>query len=192
MRRVLLALTVLTAGCASYKAAPLNALSTPNPAQDVTVTAKAFNVCDCERYLDRNILSAGYQPVQLYIENNSDADYVFSLSRFSLPHARAEEVASKVHTSTVGRIVGYGTAGLVTGGIFFIPAIVDGVKSAKANKSLDYDFTAKTARDQIIPPHSHFNAIVFIPTSAYQPVFNLTLVDSHTNMARSFRVTACN
>jgi hypothetical protein len=177
---------LLLSGCASYNARSLNTLaseaifsSSPRK-EDVIVVAKAFNKTDCKRYLDRDVLAKGYQPVQLYIENNSDTNYVFSLNRISLSCARPEEVADKVHTSTVGRVAAYGTGGLFLWPLL-IPAIVDGVKSSQANEALDIDFYSKTARDQIIQPHSHFNKLLFVPRNEYQPNFHITLVepDSH-------------
>src|ERR1700722_1480979 len=109
----------LLTGCASYNATSLRALSSDavfsssvEQKKDIIVVGKAFNKADCKRYLDRDVLAEGYQPVQLYIENNSEKDYVFSLSKISIPFARPEEVAEKVHTSTVGRAVGYGVGAL--------------------------------------------------------------------------------
>ena len=156
--------------------------------KDVVATAKAFNKSDCKRYLDRDVIAEGYQPIQLYIENKSDKPYSFALSRVSLPVAQPEEVAQTVHTSTVGRAVGYGV-----GAIFLwplaIPAIVDGVKSAEANDHLDVDYSSKAARDQVIQPHSHFNKLLFVPVNGYQSSFTVTLMDQNSN-TKAITVTA--
>lgn len=183
--------------CASYRAASLSNLSPDmvvmtkrNQDDAVTVCAKTFDSQDCKKYLDRNVIENGYYPVQLYIENNSDKDYLFSLSRVSLPCARPEEVAERVHTSTAGRAVGYGAAALLTCGLFLIPAIVDGVKSAHANQALDSDFEAKSARDHTIYQHSHSNMLMFVPVSDYQPTFSVTLIDQITSMPKTFIVSA--
>lgn len=175
---------VLLAGCASYRASSLNTLTSDamtlaSPEQeDLVVVAKAFNKSDCKRYLDRDVIAEGYQPVQLYIENKSDKNYAFALNRVSLACAAPEEVAEKVHTSTVGRATGYGVASLFLWPLA-IPAIVDGVKSSQANDSLDVDFSSKAARDQVIQPHSYFNKLLFVPRSEYQPSFTVTLVDQN-------------
>lgn len=185
----------LLSGCASYNAAPLNNLSSDvmlssyeAKNSDVLVTAKAYDKLDCKRYLDRDVISKGYQPIQLYIQNNSDRSYSFSLNRIDLPYARQEEVAGKVHTSTVGRILGYGVPGVIILWPLIIPAVVDGIKSADANEALDYDFSSKIARDQIINPHSHFNKIIFVPVSDFQQSFNVTLIDQESNKPKTFRV----
>ncbi len=184
---------LILSGCASYKAEPLDTVSsqsTRSPEQNVNVTisAKAFNKHDCKKYLDRDVISKGYQPVQLTIENNSDQDYYFSLNRIDLQCARPEEVANRVHTSTIGRILGYGIPGLLVLSPLVIPAIVDGIKSSKANDALDSDFYSKTASDQTIAPHSHFNKLIFVPTKNYRSLFNVSLMNQASNQVESFDV----
>lgn len=184
-------------GCASYSATALSSLSSEafcygssaTQNKDVIIVAKAFNKTDCKRFLDRNVMSKGYQPIQLYIQNNSDKNYLFSLSRISLPHVSPQEVAETVHTSTVGRALGYGVGGLILWPLV-IPAVVDGMKSAEANDALDIDFHAKTAGDQIIARHSSFNKLIFVPRNAYTPSFHITLLEDTPDQPRTFSVTA--
>lgn len=177
---------ILLSGCASYQAASLNTLSSDAMVsgmpgrEEIVVVAKAFNKADCKRYLDRDVIAQGYQPIQLYIENKSDKNYAFSLSRVSLSCASPEEVAEKVHTSTVGRATGYGVGALFLWPLA-IPAIVDGVKSSQANDALDIDFSSKAARDQVIQPHAYFNKLLFVPSNEYQPAFTVTLMDQNSN-----------
>lgn len=195
MKRYLpIALTaLLLAGCASYHAAPLSQLSpdviqsrsTKN--QDVLIAAKAFDRMDCKRYLDRDVIRQGYRPVQLYIRNNTDKNYIFALNRMGLPLARPEEVAQRVHTSTVGRAIGYGVGSLILWPLI-IPAIVDGMGSAEANTLLDADFYSKTAKDQVIAGHSHLNTLVFVPNFGFKSEFTLTLIDQESAEPRSFDV----
>jgi hypothetical protein len=144
---------VILTGCASYNAAPLDSLlseaihlPSSEKNNDIIVTAKSYDRRDCKRYLGRDLISKGYQPVQLYIQNNTGRSYSFSLNRIDLPFARQEEVARRVYTSTVGRILGYGIPGLVVLWPLIIPAVVDGIKSSEANEALDHDFSSKVAR----------------------------------------------
>ena len=167
---ICLPLMALTS-CASYKATSLGNLSSeimtsPSTSEKVLFGARAFTKEDCRRYLDRNVISKGYQPIQVYIQNNSDASYNFSLDRIGLPCVRSDEVADTVHTSTVGRAVGYGVGALFLWPLA-IPAIVDGIKSSEANTSLDNDFSDKTAKNQIIHPYSTLNKIIFVPVSGF-------------------------
>ncbi|MBU6383748.1 MAG: hypothetical protein KGQ49_06830 [Verrucomicrobia bacterium] len=190
-----LALAMALASCASYSASPLY-----NPSPDlvhlapknegISVVSKTFTRSDCDRFLDRDVLAEGYQPVQIYIQNDSDKNYVFSLNRITLPVARPEEVAEKVHTSTAGRAVGYGAAGVLIFLPLVIPAIVDGIKPSNANDALDNDFLAKAARDQVIFPHSRFNAIIFVPVHAYQPSYTITLIDQDSKQPKVFNIVS--
>ncbi|MDP1609274.1 MAG: hypothetical protein Q8L98_08195 [Chlamydiales bacterium] len=187
-----LAITLLLSSCASYKALPLY---TPSPDliqavpsnEGISIISKAFTHDDCKKFLDRDVLSEGYQPLQIYIQNDSDKNYIFSLNRITLPVARSEEVAERVHTSTVGRVAGYSIGSLFLWPLA-IPAIVDGIKSSDANKALDYDFAAKTARNQIIFSHSRFNSLIFVPIHAYQNFYTLTLVDQDSGQPKIFNI----
>lgn len=180
--------------CANYQASSLNNLCSevmysPTTDEKVIVVAKAFNKTDCKKYLDRDVISAGYQPVQIYIQNNSDINYHFSLDRVDLSYVESDEVAKKVHTSTLGRVTVYGLGSLILTPLI-IPAIVDGVKSSRANDSLDYDFASKAAKDQIIYPHAHLNKLLFVPVSNYHQNFNVVLVDQQSKIPKTFHVVA--
>ena len=182
----LLATTLVLSGCASYKATALNNTLAPEyvpqgqEGPEIVLGAKAFTKYDCKQYLDRDVLSEGYQPVQLTIQNNSKRTMQFILNGLSLPHVPAETVAETVHTSTVGRVAAYGVGSLLLWPLI-IPAIVDGVKSSQANKQLDNDFISKEAKDQILYPHGRMNAIVFVPVREFTDSFTVTLIDKDTN-----------
>ncbi|MBX9924064.1 MAG: hypothetical protein K2Y01_08130 [Rhabdochlamydiaceae bacterium] len=192
-----LTLTAFLSGCASYNASSLKSLASdaiieshnPDFQDGLVVIAKAFNKDDCKKYLDRDVIKEGYQPIQIYIQNNSTKNYVFSLDRISMCCSRPEEVARKVHTSTAGRAIGY-----AVGSLFMlplaIPAVVDAVKSSKANESLDYDFSVKAASDQVIYPSCNLNKILFTRLQGYNSTFDITLIESETNKPRTFRVHA--
>lgn len=183
---------VLLSGCASYRATPLHTISIkeswmPWKANDVLIAARTFDEEDCKRYLDRDVLSKGYQPIQITIENKSQHNYLFSLDRVSLSCVPTEDVAQQVHTSTAGRAVGYGAAALFFWP-FAIPAVVDGVLSVQANEFLDLDFATKGAKDQVIAAHAQVNMVMFVPENAFDNVFSVTLVDLETNQPREFTV----
>ncbi|MBS0619966.1 MAG: hypothetical protein JSS61_00710 [Verrucomicrobia bacterium] len=188
------ALLVLS-GCASYQATSLSALSSDSifttSAENggVKVVAKAFDKNDCIRYFDRDVLKEGYQPVQIYIENNTEKNFVFSPDRVSVTCAPAQEVADKVHTSTAGRVGGYAAAGLLVCPLFFIPAAVDGIKSSDANKALDGDFASKVAGKAKISPYSAMNKVLFVPFHSYEPYFTITLMEEGSSEPVKLEVT---
>jgi hypothetical protein len=183
------------AGCANYSASALTnlnpdfILNSSSQPSNLKAAAKAFSKADCKKYLDRDVMSKGYQPVQLFIQNNTKKSYSFALNRISLPHARPEEVAEKVHTSTVGRAAGYGVGALLLWPLA-IPAVVDGIKSSQANEALDNDFSAKAARDQVLQPRSYLNTLIFVPSSGYTSSFTVSLIDIETNQPVILPVSA--
>ena len=188
------AASLFLTGCASYNALPLNSMSSqvvnvsePAKCSNLVVAAKKLSRADCLTYFDRDVIKEGYQPIQLYIQNNTNDSYIFSLSRVSLPTARPEEVADKVHTSTVARATLYGAGALILWPLA-IPAVIDGVKSAQANESLDTDFDAKAAKDQVIAKHSNLNKVLFVPRNEVDSSFTITLLDAETHTPKTIEV----
>lgn len=180
-------------GCARYHAASLPTVSSEilydtKPVDGMLIAAKAFSHAECMRYLDRDLIKKGYQPIQLYIENVSDRTYLFSTERVTLALASPEDVAKKVHSSTLGRITGYGAAAIFATPLFLIPAVVDGLQSSRSNEALDHDFALKAAKDQLIPPFSHSNMLLFVPTESMQDFFAVTLLDEETSKPSRFVV----
>ena len=197
------------AGCAKYKAKPLTRLHTAAlsvhgeaPDNSISMSYKVFTKKECEKYLDRNVLKQGYQPVQITIYNNTNRALLFSLANIKIPYIPAETVAESVHTNTLGRVIGYGltgailapltTIGMVTG--VFVPvllpiaiipaafttaAIVDGCGSAKSNDRLDQDFMRKALHDQPIMPYDNLNGLLFVSAAEFEEKeLALTLIDA--------------
>ena len=58
-------------------------LETKNP--NICCEYKIFNKADCNKYLGKDqVLSKGYQPIQIKLTNNSDKPFRFSLNSFNL------------------------------------------------------------------------------------------------------------
>lgn len=172
-------------GCAGYQATSLKRLSPEfaphaHSYQGIAFSARPFTKKDCQRYLDRDVIKAGYQPVQITVENNSGRTLIFSPDSINLPCVDAAVVASKVHTSTMGRALAWGIPGLFFLWPLLIPAAVDSVGSSEANAELDRDFAGKGLQEAVINPGSTLNGVVFIPVSEYRDNFSVTLVDRDT------------
>jgi hypothetical protein len=181
---------LLSTGCARYRALSLPKLMydcAPTTAheQPITFMYKVLTPRECNMYLDRDVIKAGYQPVHITILNNSPRHLFFSQKAISLPCATAHEVAEKVHTSTVTRALAYGIPALILWPLA-LPAIVDSAKSAEANRQLDSDFALKTVDECIIKPYSALNGLIFIPCHAFRNNFTVTLVDQGTGEKLDF------
>ncbi len=176
---------VLFSGCAHYKAQPLDRmLSNRNTSfakeNHISLDYHVFNKTDCKRYLNRDVISAGYQPIHISFNNNTDRYLHVTMSNFSLPVTIPEEIAEEFHTSTIGRATGYGVAAFFVWP-FAIPAIVDGVKSSKANKQLSTDYSRKSFRDCVVSPYSSVDGLIFVPIHAFNGNFSLKVMDRNNN-----------
>lgn len=166
------------AGCASYKARKLPRLSMEhhvsqgNEQDTLKFSYHVFTKKDCRKYLDRDVIRAGYQPIHVMITNNSNEIVFFERKNISLPTVDVYEVAKEVHTNTAARATGFGIASLFIWP-FFIPAIVDGMGSSRANEKLDTDFESKLLSDQIIYPHQTIDGLIFVPRELYSSDFQI-------------------
>lgn len=171
--------------CANYEASMLLPLAVQEAVQankhpEILVSCKVFGIEDSLNYLGRDVISEGYIPIHMTIRNNSNDPMYLNPGNFSIPLAPVNEVANKVHTSTAGRVAGWGIPGLFIWP-FLVPAIYDGIKSREANAALDADYLAKAIKEQTIQPHSHFNGIVFVPKQNTSQVMELFLVNERTS-----------
>ena len=179
-------------GCASYKPTPLPKLQ-PEFAtyseniENVTLACKTLSKKECKKYFDRDIIGKGYQPVLTTIINDTDRQILFSPDGVSLPVCSPQEVAEKCHTSTAGRVTGYGVGALFLWPLA-IPAIVDGVKSSKANTQLDRDFGDKNMGEIVIDPHETHNGVIFFSSKDYQESFTIKLIDKETRQKFEYNV----
>jgi hypothetical protein len=170
-------------GCARYKAQPLNKLATQIPSknkQSILLTSRVFSKSDCKKFLGRNVIRKGYQPIHITITNNTNRYLNISKSNISLPCVSVMNVTKKVHTSTAGRAVGYGIASLIIWPMA-IPAIVDGIGSSQANQKLDQDFLNKELCDQVICPFNTITGLIFVPVEKFDSKFSITLVDAQSD-----------
>ncbi len=191
----LASVSLMVTSCANYNAVALSnqpfqqLISTTDEVQGIILAARSFSEEECKQYLDRDVIDKGFQPVQLFFQNNTNKSYDFSARRISLPVAYPEEVARTVHTSTIGRVAGYGIGSLLFWPLV-IPAIVDGIKSTYANEALDKDYRLKTNYNHTIAPHSNLNTLIFVPIRDYRNSFMVKLIDLETKEPLLLQVNA--
>lgn len=178
--------------CARYEAeslAPIKMEYAPHSqtVKEVSVACKALSKNECKRYLGRDVVEEGYQPVQITVTNDSNRYLLFSTSALSLPCASPDAVAQSVHTSTWGRAAAYGVGALFLWPLA-VPAIVDGVSSSNANLKLDNDYQSKSAHDQVIQPYSTTNAVIFVPTDSFEDHMSITLIDKASSKPIHFEL----
>jgi hypothetical protein len=173
------------AGCARYKAEPLGKAVVQGAAMPKSRVSFAYHVFtknDCKRYLGRDVLAKGYQPILITFANNTRQYFRFLRSNISLPTVPASMVARRVHTKTLERSMGYGVVGIVLWALI-VPAVVDGVRSYVCNYKLDQDFAHKELTDQLVGPFGSINGIIFVPKDKFSKDFTINVIDAETDTA---------
>lgn len=145
--------------------------------QNIIVGCKAYSAEESVGYLGKDVVSAGYQPLHITIENNSDRFLKFSASNMSLKTVPADIVAQSVYTNTTKRVVGWGIAGLFLP-VLWIPGIVHASSSYKANEKLTQDFQTKAATDRILAPHTKIDGLLFVDIADFNTSWTLLLIDT--------------
>jgi len=181
---------IFLAGCAEYTASSLTTLPVEfsvekGKTEKVFVSWKIFDRKDSETYLGRDLIAKGYIPVQMTIINDSRDPMYLNSNNFSIPLPSTNQVAEKVHTSTAGRVIGWGAPGLLVWPLL-IPAIYDGICSQEANSSLDTDYLEKTVKEHVIQPHTCFNGVVFVPEQQFGQPLEMYLVNQRTSEKLSY------
>lgn len=179
-RLLFLAILPLLAGCANYRLCPLKRLSLKSVPQhqDILFAAKTFNYSDCKIYLDRDVIGAGYTPIQLAIKNESERCLEFSIEEINLETVPTRVVAKSVYLSVWARALGYGIPGMfIICWPLLIPAVVDSIWAVEANKSLLKDYLDKSIPDKTIIPDSGLEGLIFVSNNNYQNLLEVKLVD---------------
>ncbi len=142
--------------------------------------AKTLHHSDCKVFLGRDVISAGYTPIQLAIENNSRRHLDFSTSKINLRTAPASMVAESVYFSVWAHAIGYGIPSLFCCGLLLIQACVDSMWAKEANEQILRDYLEKEIQVKTIIPGSSLDGLIFVPNNSYKNKLEVTLVDRYT------------
>jgi len=177
-RLLLLSIIPLLSGCAKYHADHLKRLKLKPVAEhkDILFAAKTLTYSECHQYLGRNVIAAGYIPIQLAICNNSENCLEFSVDKINLKTTPANFVAESVRFSVLARLFGYGIPGLLILWPLLIPAIVDPIWAAESNSQMLRDYLDKSLHDKDINPGSILEGLIFVAKNNYQNTLEVTLL----------------
>lgn len=179
LRLLFLAIIPFLGGCAGYRAGNLKHLTLkPVPKhENILFAAKTFCHSDCTDCLGRDVISAGYTPVQIAIKNNSHSYLDFSTSKINLHTVSTKRVAESVYFSVWARALGYGIPSIFCFGLLIIPACVDSMWASEANEQMLRDYQEKTIQEKTIVPNSSLEGLVFVPNTSYENKLEVTLID---------------
>ncbi|MES2200397.1 MAG: hypothetical protein V4489_09575 [Chlamydiota bacterium] len=153
----------------------------------VKLSIKALSSEESEKYLKKDLLDIGYQPVEVTIENGSSDPYLFSPGSVDLPLVEGGKIAKRVLTAALPRSIGFKIASL-----FFwplsIPGAVDSILTNKSYRKLKKQLQSKAVRSEVIAPYSSIHRVFFVLSEDYQNSFNVTLENQETLESKVFHI----
>ena len=211
---------------ANYSVLPLDNLRTYNLGVEengVTLKYKVFSESECKKYLGREeFMEKGFVPIQIQIFNNTDKCLNLSTKNFSFPCVPFKKVVKKVKFKTIKRVFDWGLLGAILSlssfpyiangiafgtitpqfvpiyiGLLFLPAVIECVKSPRANKYLYDDYCSKALIDQEIEPGSSANGVVFVSKKHFDILknylnFNFYLILNDVASNEQFKLSTNN
>jgi hypothetical protein len=171
----------------TYKVEPL--IAQPLEKEGLHVQALAYTAQESKQYLKENLLSKGYQPVQISIQNNSAYPIGFGDLSVDLPFVSGSEVATQLLKDTIPRAIGFKVASFFFWP-FLVPSTIDTFIVYKNQKKLRHDYAAKTVKayEEILPPYSTLTRVLFVKQSDYKPDFTVSLQDKETGLMHHFPI----
>lgn len=140
---------------------------------------KILSKSDCKKYFgSTGVLSKGYRPIQINFTNNSSKSIAISPDSFSFRCAHAQDVANTLHRNGFSRGLGFGLGALFFLPLF-IPALTQGCGAKKYNHDMDIDFSNKAFKNQVVPPYSSVDGIIFASQDQFSRNFTITVKDTH-------------
>ncbi len=158
-------------------------------ASGVFITSKAYTVEESKKYLDRDLQSRGYQPVQVTIQNNTSDTLLYNTDSISLPSENPKKIAMKITKSAIPRAIGYKIAGFLFWP-FMIPGTIDSIRTFKSHKFMKKDFAARAIKEEAIAPYSTMHRMIFVPMADFQETYTVELTDFDTLKTKSYDVQA--
>lgn len=149
--------------------------------------ATAYTAEDCKYFLHSDLISKGYRPIQLSIQNNTSKPLGLGDLSIDLPLASGNQIATQFFKETIPRAVA-----LKVASFFFwplmVPSTIDGIVTYRSQKIMRHDYTAKTIKnyEEIIPAYSTINRILFVKEENYRDSFTLSLQDKETGMLHKY------
>ena len=143
----------------------------------VHVAYKVYDENESKKFLDYDLLSRDYLPIQFMIQNNTRLTYKVSLDSLSIPAESGSDAAVAVTISdAMPRSIGLKVAGFFFIP-FMIPSLIDGLLTFTALHELKLDYIAKSLKEdgEYILPYSSVHRIAFVKKDNFDEKFTFTL-----------------
>lgn len=159
-----------------------------NEERGLWVTSKAVSKEESNLLLQRDLISKGYQPVQISIQNNTPKTYLIKTDNLSDVKVSSQTLANEVLINSTPRSIA-----LKIASFFFwplaIPSAIDSIHSMHTYNSIKRDYQAKELRNEQVPPYATLNRILFVKSDNYKPPFHIKLIDHHSGEQIEYFVT---
>lgn len=182
-----LLILLIMPNCAKYEGKQLKAPHAPVHTKDnIEVSKKALTKEECKHYFGgRNLVARGYQPVHIYVKNNTNQTLYLNPNYITLPLEPASSVARKMYRNVGWKVTKY----FIIGGPIW--AAVEGVASHDANKMINADIKEKAVRlDKAIKirPYGIINKVLFVAKENYSADFDISLIEPKSNKKITFNL----
>lgn len=181
----------LLSGCAKYR--PHQFHDRPLAKSDkVQVSARLLQENDARYYFGRRIVSKGFQPILLTINNPTPRAFMLDAWDINLKLEHDKTIIRAIDFSPAQRIIAWSVLGLFLWP-FFIPAAVDGVMASQANKDMAQDFADRVLScDSYVKVRSYatMTKVMFVKKEHAKKSFTVVLSDRETREKTTFNVNA--
>ncbi len=180
------------------------------------IHTKALSELEAKMYFDRYVLSKGYHPIQISIENLSNRIYTLHANDIGLPLERSKKVARTLHESITKPLVVWGVGSYVVGELLTLPFTIIAAVSGAVGIALAIAFappiittiaiSSSVSQERrkfykelrklsinpydylIIKPSERINKVIFVRKEHYYPHFYIDLVAQDTGEKVSFKI----
>lgn len=167
--------------------------------ENITVRVKAYSSADSKRYFKKDLVRAGYKPIQVNIENNSKDSYVLRPSYIGLDLVPSNRIARLLYDDSIMNAVYIyyaGILGVTFINFYFLPLFafspLYGWMSHKSNKKINKNLRFNSVQDWqdgiVIHPYASINKFIFTSRSSYHGSFSLKLFNESERRLDSFEI----
>ncbi len=158
---------------------------------DIALTARAFSSQESKSHFGVDLISKGYIPIQLRIENRSPDTYIIRPSYIELAIAEPSKIAKLLHWDTYWWVTTAGCLSL----LFWWPATFyvgqSGYDMYRTNKNINecINYNSICENQAIeIPPYDVLNKFIFVTRSEFTSRFRIKLFNIDQKLLLTFNV----
>ncbi|MBM3198338.1 MAG: hypothetical protein FJZ58_03680 [Chlamydiae bacterium] len=155
--------------------------------EGIVITVKVLTEEESKERLGIQAREWGVQPLRFTIDNQTEESYRLTPEGIDMPSIAAKNVAKHVMRDALPRSIL-----LKIAGFFFwpltIPSTIEGIMTMKSYKLLHKRLLARVLHEEIIPPYTKVQRILFVPLDEYKKSFTLTLQEQENLQDRSFLI----